>query len=135
MKARTHVLITTSFLAGSALTAAFSSAQTQYRSVTSTPVAAIDLGDWCEGKEVTVDVERYGPGLSGRHYHAAYSFAWMLQVSQIKLVEGRSPIRANGGDLVTEAPMEVNESRTEAPAQALVFRIRQKGQPPLTRVP
>lgn len=111
------------------------SAAAQFREIKTTSLARVDLGDWCEGKEVTVDIQDYGVGTSGLHYHPAYSFAWVIEGSQVKAAQGKPSITARAGELLTEAPMEINETVTAAPAKVLLLRISEKGKPVTVRVP
>src|SRR5262249_8539434 len=46
----------------------------QFRSVKTTSVLTRDLTGWCDGKELTVELNDAGPGSSGKHYHPAHSF-------------------------------------------------------------
>ena len=112
-----------------------STALAQFRSIKTTSLVRTDLGSWCDGKEVTVDIQDYGVGTSGLHYHPAYSFAWVIEGSQVKTVQGKPAITARAGELLSEAPMEINETVTAAPAKVLLFRIAEKGKPITVRVP
>jgi len=94
-----------------------------------------DLGAWCDGKEVTVDLQESGPGTSGKHYHPAHSFSWVIEGSEVKTVEGKPPVTAKVGDVLHEGPLEVHETRNDAPVKVLLFRIVEKGKPVTTRIP
>ena len=74
-----------------------------------------------------MDIQDYGIGTSCLHYHPAYSFAWMIEVVQLKTVQGKPAVTAPVGDLLTEAPMEFDETVTAAPAKVLLLRIAEKG--------
>ena len=111
------------------------SAWAQFRAIKTTSLVSTDLGTFCDGKEVTVDIQDYGVGTSGRHYHPAYSFSWVIEGSQTKTVQGRPPVTIRAGELMTEAPLEVSETVTAAPAKVLLFRIAEKGKPITVRMP
>jgi len=49
------------------------------------------------------------------------SVAWVVEGSQIKTVLGKPAVTARTGGLMTEAPNEINETVTAAPAKVLVF--------------
>lgn len=100
-----------------------------------TELKRADLGDWCPGKEVTVSIETIGPQRQSRHYHHAYSFAWMIEGAQRRMVEGRPAESFAAGDVVEEAPLEVSESEILTPTRVLLFRIAEKGRPLTVRVP
>ena len=95
----------------------------------------IDLGSWCEGKEAIVQFLEFGPGTSGRHFHPAHSFAYMLEGSEVQLVQGAAPVTAKAGELMSDSPGEVHETRNTAPVKVLVFRIAEKGKDSTTQVP
>jgi len=113
-------MIAASFLAGATLgpwTA--STVGAQIRTVKTTPLLRTDLGSWCDGKEVTVDIQDYGAGTSGTHYHPAYSFGWVLEGSQVVAVEGKPAVTVRPAELMTEDPMEISETSATAPAKVL----------------
>jgi hypothetical protein len=130
------VLVALSFAAGLACHAGFvraALAQTRGGGML-TELKRVDLGTWCDGKEVTIAIEEIGPQHQGKHYHPAYSFAWMIEGSQTRMVEGRPPQTFGVGDVVEERPMEVSESDILTPTRVLLFRILEKGKPASTRV-
>jgi hypothetical protein len=94
-----------------------------------TPLKRVDLGDWCAGKEVTISIEEITPQHQSKHYHNAYSFAWMIEGSQRRMVEGKPVETFKVGDVVEEAPKEVSESDILTPTKVLLFRIAEKGKP------
>lgn len=100
-----------------------------------TELKRVDLGDWCPGKEVTVSIEEIGPQRQSRHYHHAYSFAWMIEGSQRRMIDGKPVESFAVGDVVEEAPLEVSESEILTPTKVLLFRIAEKGRPLTVRVP
>ena len=94
------------------------------------PLKQVDLGDWCPGKELAIGIEEIGPQHQSKHYHNAYSFAWMVEGSQRRMVESFKV-----GDVVMEAPGEVSESDILTPTKVLLFRIAAKGKPLTVRRP
>jgi len=96
---------------------------------TLTALKRVDLGEWCSGKEVTVSIEQIGPQHQSKHYHNAYSFAWMMEGAQRRMVDGKPVESFKVGDVVEEAPREVSESDILAPTKVLLFRIAEKGKP------
>ena len=100
-----------------------------------TPLKRVDLGEWCPGKEVTIAIEEIAPQHQSKHYHNAYSFAWMIEGSQTRMVEGKPSESFTVGDVVEEAPLEVSESDILAPTKVLLFRIADKGKPLTVRTP
>jgi hypothetical protein len=99
-----------------------------------TELKRVDLEGWCNGKEVTVSVEEIAPQHQSKHYHPAYSFAYMLEGSQTRMVEGRPPQTFHVGDVTQEDPMQVSESDILTPTKVLLFRIREKGKAASTNV-
>ena len=137
MARRTMILTLLAFLSGVAsgswfLTPLLSQAR---RTVQTKDLTRFDLGSWCEGKEVTIQLLEIGPGTSGRHYHPAHSFAYVLDGSQIQTVQGRSPISVKTGDVLHDGPGEVHETQNTAPLKLLVFRITEKGKVATTQIP
>lgn len=100
-----------------------------------TQLKQVDLGAWCPGKELTIAIEAIGPQHQSKHYHNAYSFAWMIEGAQTRMVEGKPVESFKTGDVVEEAPQEVSESDILAPTRVLLFRIAEKGKPLTVRVP
>lgn len=131
------IVIGASFLAGTVVGPRLVSAavSAQVRTVKTTSVFHTDLGGWCDGKEVTVDVQEYGAGTSGKHYHHAYSFGWVLEGSQVVTVDGKAAVTVRPGELMIEKPMEVSETSAAAPAKVLFVRVAEKGKPATVRVP
>lgn len=93
------------------------------------PLKQLDLGNWCPGKELSIAIEEIGPQHQSKHYHNAYSFAWMVEGSQRRMVEGKPVESFKVGEVVTEAPGEVSESDILTPTKVLLFRIAEKGKP------
>jgi len=124
------VFTLTAFLAGLSC-ASFMSAHAQGRL---TELKRVDLGSWCEGKEAVISLEEIAPQHQSKHFHPAYSFAWMIEGSQTRYVDGKPPQTFRVGDVTQENPGEVSESDILTPTKVLLFRILQKGQPPTTRL-
>ncbi len=99
-----------------------------------TELKRVDLGQWCDGKEAVISIEEIAPQHQSKHSHPAYSFAWMLEGSQVRFVEGKPPQTFKVGDVTQENPGEISESDILAPTRVLLFRILQKGQPATTRI-
>jgi len=99
-----------------------------------TELKRVDLGSWCQGKEAVISIEEIAPQHQSKHWHPAYSFAWMIEGSQRRFVDGKPPETFHKGDVTQENPGEVSESDILTPTKVLLFRILQKGQPPTTRV-
>jgi len=99
------------------------------------PLKQVDLGDWCPGKELAIGIEEIGPQHQSKHYHNAYSFAWMVEGSQRRMVDGKPVESFKVGDVVMEAPGEVSESDILTPTKVLLFRIAAKGKPLTVRQP
>ena len=99
-----------------------------------TELTRVDLGLWCDGKEAVISIEEIAPQHQSKHSHPAYSFAWMLEGSQVRFVEGKPPQTFKVGDVTQENPGEISESDILTPTRVLLFRILQKGQPATTRI-
>jgi quercetin dioxygenase-like cupin family protein len=134
--ARTGVLVATlSFAAGLACAEFTSTGHAQNRvGGTLTELKRVDLGSWCQGKEVVISTEEIAPQHQGKHSHPAFSFAWMIEGSQTRFVDGKPPQTFQVGDVTQEDPGEISESDILTPTKVLLFRILQKGQPATTRV-
>ena len=123
------------FAAGLGCAGLISTAHAQNRGGgTLTELKRVDLGSWCAGKEAVISIEQIAPQHQGRHSHPAYSFAWMIEGSQTRLVDGKPPQTFHVGDVTQEDPGEISESDILTPTKVLLFRILQKGQPATTRV-
>ena len=132
---RTAAVAVVSFVAGLACAGTIATVYAQNRGGgTLTELKRVDLGSWCEGKEVVISIEQIGPQHQGKHSHPAYSFAWMMEGSQTRYVDGKPPQTFRVGDVTQENPGEISESDILTPTKVLLFRILQKGQPPTTRV-
>ena len=125
------VLLVSAFVAGFVCASFMSSARAQG---SLTELKRVDLGSWCEGKEAVISLEQIAPQHQSKHFHPAYSFAWMIEGSQVRYVQGKPPQTFRVGDVTQENPGEVSESDILTPTKVLLFRILQKGQPATTRV-
>jgi hypothetical protein len=124
-----------SFAAGLACGEFMSTVHAQNRGGgTLTELKRVDLGSWCQGKEVVMSIEQIAPQHQGKHSHPAFSFAWMIEGSQRRFVDGKLPQTFHVGDVTQEDPGEISESDILTPTKVLLFRILQKGQPATTRV-
>ena len=129
------VVAALSFAAGLGCAGFISTAHAQNRGGgTLTELKRVDLGSWCAGKEAVISIEEIAPQHQGRHSHPAYSFAWMIEGSQTRFVDGKPPQTFRVGDVTQEDPGEISESDILTPTKVLLFRILQKGQPATTRV-
>jgi uncharacterized cupin superfamily protein len=107
----------------------------QFRTVKRTNLFTTDLSGWCDGKEVTVELNEVGPGTSGRHYHPAHSFTWIIDGSETYTLEGQPPKTVKVGDVLHEAPMQVHTLDNRSPVKLLVLRIIEKGKEATVRRP
>src|SRR5215467_2638949 len=112
-----------------------SSLSAQLRSGRTATLLTTDLSDWCDGKQVTVELNEFGPGTSGRHYHPGHSFTWILEGSETYAVDGKAPRVVKSGDVLHEEPEQVHRLDNDAPVKLLVFRIIEKGKPLTVAVP
>ena len=94
-----------------------------------------DLGGWCDGKEVIVDISEQGPGPGARHYHHAHSFTLMLEGSRDVIADGEAPHTIKAGEIHYETPMMVNATNNTSPVKVVTFRIQEKGKPETVTVP
>ena len=130
-QSRTAVFIAAGFAAGLLSANVVPSLRAQGKV---TELKRVDLGSWCDGKEAVISIEEIKPQHQLKHSHPAYSFAWMLEGSQVRFVEGKPPQTFNVGDVTQESPGEISESDILTPTRVLLFRILQKGQPATTRI-
>lgn len=110
------------------------SAFAQFRSVKTERLLTVDLAGWCDGKEVTVELNEAGPGTSGKHYHPAHSFTYVLEGSEAYAVEGEVKT-VTAGDVLHEPPMQVHTVDNSLPVKLLVVRVIDKGKQATVRVP
>lgn len=130
-RSRAAVLVGLAFIGGLASARFIPAAHAQGKV---TELKRVDLGSWCEGKEAVISLEEIAPQHQSKHSHPAYSFAWMIEGSQRRFVDGKPAETFHVGDVTQENPGEVSESDILTPTRVLLFRILQKGQPPTTRI-
>lgn len=129
------VTIMAVFMVGVCVGHLIPTARAQTRRATTTNLITTDLGNWCDGKEVTVEVNEFVSGTSGKHYHPAHSFTWILEGSEAYTLEGQPTRTVSTGDLLHESPMQVHTLENDRPVKLLVLRIAEKGTPATVRVP
>ena len=83
----------------------------------------------CSGKEVSIALDEFGPGTSGKHYHPGESFTYVLDGSEVYEIEGKPTKVVTAGDLLHEEPMLVHTVDNTEPVKLLVVRVLEKGQP------
>jgi quercetin dioxygenase-like cupin family protein len=110
-------------------------ALSQYRTVKRTQLLTTDLGGWCDGKEVTVELNDIDPGTSGKHYHPAHSFTYVLQGTEVYTVEGLPTKTVHAGDVLHEAPNQVHTVENLGQVKLLVVRVAEKGKEATVRLP
>jgi quercetin dioxygenase-like cupin family protein len=110
-------------------------AYSQLRTTKTTNLRTSDLSGWCDGKEVTVELNEAGPGTSGKHYHPAHSFTYILEGSEAYALEGEPARMVHAGDVLHEAPMQVHTVENLAPVKLLVVRVIEKGKEATVRLP
>ena len=88
MRMRTAIVVGAALAAGFACAALMPSAHEQGRSP---ELKRVDLGSWCDGKEAVISIEKIAPQHQSKHFHPAYSFAWMIEGSQVRDVAGQAP--------------------------------------------
>jgi len=86
-----------------------------------------------DGKEGIVVLAEIAPGATtGKHYHPAHEFAYVLEGSLTLEVQGKPPITLKPGGINHQPPRQVHEgkntSRTD-PVKILAFYLSEKGQP------
>jgi len=128
---RTAVFVATAFVAGLVVANGLPALRAQGHV---TELKRVDLGSWCDGKEAVISLEEIAPQHQSKHSHPAYSFAWMIEGSQVRFVDGKPPQTFHVGDVTQENPGEISESDILTPTRVLLFRILQKGQPATTRI-
>lgn len=61
----------------------------QYRTGSTTQLLKSHLAG-CDGKELTVTLNEFGPGTSGPHYHPTDSFTYILEGTEVYQIEKQS---------------------------------------------
>ena len=103
------------------------SAQQVRRTVKTARLLTTDLGEYCNGKEVTVELNEIGPGTSGRHYHPGHSFTYVLQGSEDYALDEAPSKIVRTGDVLYEPPMKLHTVDNSEPVKLLVVRVIDKG--------
>jgi len=112
-----------------------SSLSAQLRSGRTATLLTTDLSDWCDGKQVTVELNEFGPGTSGRHYHPGHSFTWILEGNETYAVDGQASRLVKSGEILHEEPQQVHTVTNTDPVKLLVFRVIEKDKPVTVRMP
>src|SRR5262249_19598653 len=99
----------------------------QFRNVKSNRLLTVDMAEWCNEKEVTVELNEIGPGSSGKHYHPGHSFTYVLEGSEEYLQEGKPGKTVRAGDVLHEEPMLLHTVDNQGPVKLLVVRVVEKG--------
>src|SRR4030095_5244472 len=86
------------------------------------------------GKEVTVELNQADPGTSGKHFHPAHSFTYVLEGSETYTLEGQGPNTVKVGDVLHEAPTQLHTVENLSPVKLLVVRVIEKGKAPTVRL-
>jgi len=107
----------------------------QFRSVKTTNLLTTDLAGWCDGKEVTIELDEVSPGTSGKHYHPGDSFTYVIAGTETYQLEGQPVKIVKAGDVLHEEPMQVHTVENQSPVKLLVMRIVEKGKPATVRIP
>jgi hypothetical protein len=107
----------------------------EVRVTKSTRLMTTDLAGWCDGKEVTVELNEPAPGTSGRHYHPGHSYTYILEGSELYSVEGQAPRMVRAGEVLHEGPMQIHTAENRVPAKLLVIRVVEKGKAATVRLP
>lgn len=85
-----------------------------------------------DGKEGIVQLVEFLPGgASGKHYHPAHSFGFVLEGTLTVESDGHPPVTVRAGQAFQEAPGNVHDGKnlTGSPLKLVVFRVHPKGQP------
>ena len=106
-----------------------------HRSGKTAALVATELSGWCDGKEVTVELNEFGPGTSGRHLHPGHSFTWILEGSETYAVDGKPSRVVKSGEVLHEEPQQVHRVDNDVPVKLLGFRVVEKGKPVTVSVP
>jgi quercetin dioxygenase-like cupin family protein len=106
----------------------------QFRTTKSERLLTTHLAGWCDGKEVTVELNEAGPGTSGKHYHPGHSFTDVIDGSETYVVERQPAQILKAGDVLHEAPMQLHTVDNQS-AVKLLIRVIDKGKNATVRVP
>ena len=83
----------------------------------------------CKGKEVSIALNEFGSGTSGKHYHPGDSFTYILSGSEVYEIDGKPSKVVTAGDVLHEEPNLVHTVSNTEPVNLLVVRVADKGQP------
>lgn len=83
----------------------------------------------CEGREISIALNEFGPGTSGKHYHPGDSFTYIVNGSEIYELDRKPPKIVTAGDVLHEEPMQVHTVSNSEGVKLLVIRVSEKGQP------
>jgi quercetin dioxygenase-like cupin family protein len=83
----------------------------------------------CHGKEISIVLNEFGPGTSGKHYHPSDSFTYILSGSEVNEIDGKPSKVVTVGDVLHEEPKLVHTVSNTEPVRLLVVRVADKGQP------
>jgi quercetin dioxygenase-like cupin family protein len=90
------------------------------------------------GKEVDAWIVEFPPGAeTGKHFHHADQFVYVLEGTIILEEEGKPPVTYKAGQMFHELPNMQHTGRngsTTAPLKVLAFQVHDKGQPLLVPV-
>lgn len=86
-----------------------------------------------DGKEGIVVLAEIAPGATtGKHYHPAHEFAYVLEGSLTLEVQGKPPVTLKPGGINHQPPRQVHEGKNASktdPVKILAFYLSEKGQP------
>jgi len=83
----------------------------------------------CNGKEVSIVLNEFGPGTSGKHFHPGESFTYILSGSEVYEIDGKPTKVVTAGDILHEEPKLVHTVSNTEPVKLLVVRVSEKRQP------
>jgi quercetin dioxygenase-like cupin family protein len=90
------------------------------------------------GKEADAWIAEFPPGTdTGKHFHHADQFVYVLEGTIILEEEGKPPVTYKAGQMFQELPNMHHTGRngsTTAPLKILAFQVHDKGQPLLVPV-
>ena len=83
---------------------------------------------------MTVELNQANPGTSGKHFHPAHSFTYVLEGSETYTLEGQGSNTVKVGDVLHEAPTQLHTVENLSPVKLLVVRVIEKGKEPTVRL-
>ncbi|MDZ4340148.1 MAG: cupin domain-containing protein [candidate division NC10 bacterium] len=91
-----------------------------------------------DGKEGIVVLAEIAPGATtGKHYHPAHEFAYVLEGSLTLEVQGKPPVTLKPGGIIHQPPRQAHEGKNASktdPVKILAFYLSEKGQPLTSQV-